>query len=171
MTERLTPRQQAFADEFLISSNAKQAYLKAGYKAKSDSVAEVEGSRTLRIPKVKRYLDKRLEEISGPKVMDATEAMERLTKIARGEEYETVYVSSPLGVETKQKESDIKARITAIKEILRRYPQSDNIKELQAKKMELEVELTKRKLEHLDDSAVSDEITFIDDVPEGDSDE
>ena len=34
-TDPLTPKQQAFVDEYLISGNQTQAYIKAGYSPKS----------------------------------------------------------------------------------------------------------------------------------------
>lgn len=171
MAEKLTIKERLFAEEYAKTGNITQSYISAGYKAKNENSASTLGSRLLRKRRVKAYVNDIGKKVSSKAIMDVTEALERLTRIGRGEEKETVQISSPLGVEERQKEADIKARISAIKEILKRYPESDTIKELQAKKLEYEIELTKRKLEHLDDSAVTDEITFIDDVPRSDSDE
>ncbi|MEJ6348793.1 terminase small subunit [Holzapfeliella sp. He02] len=171
MTGKLTPKQKQFADEYIKSGNITHSYIKAGYEVKNEKTANAAGRRLLGNVGVKSYIDGVLGDISKRTIMDASEALEILTRIGRGEEKETVYISSPLGVEEKQKEADIKTRISAIKEILKRYPETDSIKESQAEKLRYEIELLKRKLEHLDDSTVSDEITFIDDVPEGDSDE
>lgn len=171
MTGKLTPKQKQFADEYIKTADATRSYFKAGYKAKNEETAYASASRMLRNVKVKAYIDSVLNDISKRTIMDASEALEILTRIGRGEEKETVYISSPLGVEEKQKEADIKTRISAIKEILKRYPETDSIKESQAEKLRYEIELLKRKLEHLDDSAVTDEITFVDDVPGGDNNE
>ncbi len=50
------PRQQAFADLILTGCNQTDAYLKAGYKAKSRTVAEVCASRLLLNDKVASYI-------------------------------------------------------------------------------------------------------------------
>jgi phage terminase small subunit len=51
----LNPRQRRFADFYLISLNATDAYKKAGY-AGNDAVAASEGSKLLRHPKVAAYI-------------------------------------------------------------------------------------------------------------------
>lgn len=55
VAEGLNPRQRRFADFYLISLNATDAYKKAGY-AGNDSVAAVEGHRLLINPKVAAYI-------------------------------------------------------------------------------------------------------------------
>ena len=57
----LSPKQQRFADEWLIDMNATAAAIRAGYSPKS---AEQQGSALLRNPKVRAYIDTRLAEIS-----------------------------------------------------------------------------------------------------------
>jgi phage terminase small subunit len=53
MGERpLTPKQQRFIDEYLIDLNATDAYRRAGYAARTDTVARVGGSRLLAKPNI-----------------------------------------------------------------------------------------------------------------------
>ena len=58
---KLSPKQQRFADEYLIDLNATQAAIRAGYSPKS---AEQQGSRLLRNAKVRAYIDERMAEHS-----------------------------------------------------------------------------------------------------------
>ena len=53
----MTERQKIFADHYIISLNATEAYKKAYPKIKSIKTAEVNGSKLLRNTKVKAYID------------------------------------------------------------------------------------------------------------------
>lgn len=89
----MTNKQRQFADEYLIDLNATRAY-KAVYKnIKNDHVAETNGNRLLRNAEVKKYIDEQLQKISDEKIADATEVMQYLTSVLRGESLsETVVV-------------------------------------------------------------------------------
>ncbi len=52
----LSPKQERFIEEYLLDLNAKQAAIRAGYAPGS---AEVQGSRLLRIDKVRHIIDER----------------------------------------------------------------------------------------------------------------
>ncbi len=56
----LTPKQQRFADEYLIDLNATAAYKRAGYKAQGNA-AEVTASQLLSNPKVAAYVATRMK--------------------------------------------------------------------------------------------------------------
>lgn len=60
----LTKLQQRFADEYLADPqlNATASYKRAGFSAKTDSVAAVESSKLLRIPKIQAYIAERMKE-------------------------------------------------------------------------------------------------------------
>lgn len=58
MGEVITPKQQAFIDEYLIDRNGKQAAIRTGYSPKT---AEQQASRLLSNVKVKAALEKALE--------------------------------------------------------------------------------------------------------------
>ncbi|MGB2575073.1 terminase small subunit [Leuconostoc citreum] len=80
----------------------------------------------------------KLTPIASNSVMGYTEAVEILTSIARGELKETVVVGTPIGVEEVKKEADLKTRISALKEIMKRYPGNDKLVEQQIRKISAE---------------------------------
>ena len=77
--------------------------------------------------------------------MDATEAVELLTSIARGETKETVYIGTADGVYEKHKEADLKTRISATKEILKRYPDNNKLVEQQIRKLKADADIAESK--------------------------
>lgn len=138
MKRKLTPKQQKFADSYIETGNATQAAIDAGYSKKT---AKSVGSENLTKPDIKSYIEERMQEIADNSIMDAREAIELLTKIARGEEKETVVISSPEGIYETQKEADIKTRISAVKEILKRYPDNDELLRAQIRKLNAEADI------------------------------
>jgi phage terminase small subunit len=89
----LTEKQKRFADEYLIDLNATRAYKAAYPNVKKDETARVNGSRTLTNANVKKYIDKKLEEIKSEKTADAQEVMEYLTSVMRREKNEFIVVT------------------------------------------------------------------------------
>ena len=87
ITQKLTQKQQRFVDEYIISGNATQAAIKAGYSKKT---AKQMGTENLAKPIVKTAIEKRNEEIQSEKTADMTEVMEYLTSVMRGEQTESV---------------------------------------------------------------------------------
>lgn len=87
----LTLKQQKFADEYIISGNATDAYKKAYPNIKNDATAAQAGSRLLRNVNVSKFLAERTESIRNSKIMDQQEVLERFTAIARGEPKKGVY--------------------------------------------------------------------------------
>ncbi|QOY98387.1 terminase small subunit [Leuconostoc citreum] len=146
---RLTPKQKKFADEYIKTGNATQSAIEAGY---SKRTAQVIGAENLSKPMVKTYIDERMAEIASKRVMSYTEAVELLTSIARGEEKETVVVATPVSVEKVEKEADLKTRISALKEILKRYPNNDKLIEQQIRKLSAEADIAQKKAELLSGS-------------------
>ncbi|WP_436670312.1 terminase small subunit [Lactiplantibacillus argentoratensis] len=142
MKRKLTPKQRKFADEYIKSGNAADAARKAGYSKRS---ARSVGQENLTKPDIKQYIDEQMAEIASRRIMDATEAVELLTRIARGEEKETVISSTPEGVYESQKEADLKTRISAVKEILKRYPGDDRLVKAQIRKAESEADIAESK--------------------------
>ena len=156
---KLTEKQKRFADEYIKSGNATQAAIKAGYSKKT---AKIVASQNLTKLNVKSYIDDRMKVIEDNRIMTAKEAVELLTGIGRGEVKETVVVASPMGVETVEKEADLKTRISAIKEILKRYPDNDKLMEQQLRKLAAEADLAEAKAkEYIEDSSDYDEIHLV----------
>lgn len=76
---KLTPKQQRFADEYLIDLNATQAAIRAGYSPKS---AEQQGSRLLSNAKVRAYIDERMAEHSKRTGVNQERIIRELARIA-----------------------------------------------------------------------------------------
>lgn len=87
MKKNLTQKQQRFVDEYIISGNATQAAIKAGYSKKT---AKQSGAENLAKPYLKAAIEKRNAEIQSEKTADMTEVMEYLTSVMRGEQTESV---------------------------------------------------------------------------------
>lgn len=85
--QKLTVKQQKFADEYIISGNATQAAELAGYAKRS---AHSIGAENLQKPAIASYIESRLKEISDGKIADQQEILEYLTATMRGEETESV---------------------------------------------------------------------------------
>lgn len=91
---KLTLKQQKFADEYIISGNATQAAIKAGYKEKT---AYQTGAENLRKPQIKSYIDERLKEIESKKTATHQEVIEYLTSVMRGEQREQTLIGRGQG--------------------------------------------------------------------------
>lgn len=133
---KLSEKQKRFADEYIKTGNATQSAKVAGYKQ-----PHVQGSQNLEKLSVKTYIDEKLEQLASERIMSAQQALELLTKIAKGEEKETVIVGTPDGVYESEKEADLKTRIAAIKEILKRYPAENPLTQAQIRKIEAEADI------------------------------
>lgn len=94
MIKKMTIRQQKFCDEYLINCNATQSAINAGYSKKS---AYSIGEQNLKKPEIRAYIGKRLEEIKADNIADATEVIEFLTSVMRGESTASVVVVEGMG--------------------------------------------------------------------------
>lgn len=145
----MTPKQRKFADEYIQSGNATRSAIKAGYSKKT---AYSVGSENLTKPDIKNYISERMNGLSSHNIMDAKEAIETLTSMGRGEIKETVVIATPQGVEVVEKEPDIKTRISAIKEILKRYPDNDKLMAQQLRKATAEADIAEIKSKSMADN-------------------
>lgn len=82
---KMTIKQQRFADEYIISGNATEAAILAGY---SEKYAGQNADKLLKNTKIKNYIEERLEELDSEKIADQKEILQYLTSILRGEETE-----------------------------------------------------------------------------------
>lgn len=115
----MTPRQQKFCDEYLISGNATDAAIKAGYSAKT---ARQMGSENLAKPDIKAYIESQLAQLHSEKIADAGEVLEYLTSVMRGEYTEEVPLLCGDGCqELTAKEVGAKERIKAAELIGKRF--------------------------------------------------
>lgn len=84
---KLTEKQKRFADEYIISGNATQSAIKAGYSKKT---ARFVAAENLTKPNIKNYIDERLAKLESKRIANAQEVLEYLTGVMRGDEKEEV---------------------------------------------------------------------------------
>jgi len=87
---RLTEKQKRFADYYIETGNATEAAIKAGY---SQRTARFIGAENLTKPNIKLYIEQRLKELEDERIADATEVLQYLTSVMRGEITETRYIA------------------------------------------------------------------------------
>lgn len=75
----LTPKQQRFAEEYLIDLNATQAAIRAGYSPKT---AVEQGSRLLANVNIRAYIDERMAVLSRRTGVNQERIMRELARIA-----------------------------------------------------------------------------------------
>ena len=139
----LTAKQRKFADNYIKLGNAKQAAIKT---------AKVIGNENLTKPNLKAYIDERLNELSNSKIATAEEILEYLTSVVRGEQVEDVVTNKGIFHDVPVGAKD---RLTAAKEILKRYPY-DPISKVQLKKIEADIKLIEARTKILDSANDAD---------------
>ncbi|MCT4410259.1 terminase small subunit [Leuconostoc falkenbergense] len=155
---KLTPKQKKFADEYIKTGNAMQSAITAGYskeyaKARSSKMSENVG--------IKSYIEKRMEQIASPNILTAEQILERLTGIVIGEITETVVVATPIGVEKTEKTADFKTQISAMRDIMKRYPNNDKLIEQQIRKLSAEADIAEANAREVTDNGTANEIRVI----------
>ena len=128
---KLTTKQQKFADEYIISGNATQAAIEAGYSKKT---ANRIGSENLSKLDIKNYIDERLKEIESAKTATQQEVWEYLTSVMRGEQCEQTLIGRGQGFqEITNIDVGAKDRLKAA-EILNKVYQARESKQDETKK-------------------------------------
>ena len=122
----MTDKQRKFCDEYLIDCNATRAYKVAYPHVKNDNVAHACSAKLLRNATVKKYIDEQLEKISSQKIADATEVMEYLSSVLRGETQSEVIVVEGMGMglstaKSVKKSPDEKERLKAAELLGKRF--------------------------------------------------
>lgn len=113
--DRLTQQQKAFADYVLETGNQTEAYLKAYQNVKKNDTAAAAASRLLRNVKVSAYIAERQKQIEDSRIANVTEILQFFSSVMRNEEKDQFGLDASL--------SD---RITAGKELMKRYEKSDD---------------------------------------------
>lgn len=139
---KLTAKQHAFIDEYLIDLNATQAAIRAGYSKKT---AAVIGRENLTKPNIKTAIEKRLAEKESSLIAKQDEVLKYLTSVMRGETQEEVLRGVDVGVQEKTHiEVSARDRIKAAELLGKRYGTfTDNVN-------------------------VEGTVKIVDDIPEGD---
>lgn len=94
---KLTIKQKRFVDEYIISGNATDAAIKAGY---SKRTAKSIGAENLTKPDIVNALREKEREIQSKKIAKQEEVLEYLTSILRGEETQQTLIGVGKGAQT-----------------------------------------------------------------------
>ena len=108
---KLTPKQKAFADEYLICGNATEAAKKAGYNPKS---ARQIATENLAKPSISAYIAERQKQIEDSRIANIKEVLEFYSSVLRGEIKDQFDMDASL--------SD---RLAAGRELMKRYEKAD----------------------------------------------
>lgn len=153
---KLTAKQRLFADEYIKSGNATQSAIKAGY---SDNYAKHRVDKLLLNVGVKSYIDAKMAEIESHKIADAKEVLQFYTRVLREEETEEVALPAGDDVVTVEKKPSFKDRLTAAKELMKRYPLSDPMVQAELRKLNAEADIAEQKAQQLSNN-VADDLTI-----------
>lgn len=153
MEYKLTNKQQKFADEYIRTGNATKSALEAGYSLKT---AQRMGSENLSKPLIKSYINSVMEKLESAKIATAKETLEYLSSVMRGEQTEDVVTNKGVFQNIPVSAKD---RITAAKEILKRYP-SDPISKAQLRKLNADADVSEAKAKQLKEGTSLDGVTI-----------
>lgn len=115
MAKKLTIKQQKFIEAYIVSGNATQAAIEAGYSKKT---AGSVGAENLKKPEIFSALAKRTEELKTERIVSQQEVMEFISATQRGEVKETVVTPSGIKVLVPPKITD---RLKAAELMGKRY--------------------------------------------------
>lgn len=101
LAKLMSEKQKAFCDHYITTLNATEAAKMAGYSEKS---ARAMGCENLTKPYIKEYIDLRLAELEESRVADATEVLQYLTRVMRGEEKDQFDMDASLQDRTRAAE-------------------------------------------------------------------
>lgn len=115
----MNERQRRFADEYIISGNATDAAIKAGYSSK---YANTNASKLLQNTTIKSYIDERLAQLASEKIATQEEVLTYLTSVMRGETQEQTLCSiGELGQQVIDIDVGAKDRIKAAELLGKRH--------------------------------------------------
>ena len=98
---KLTKKERIFADEYIKNTNATQSAIKAGY---AENSASVTGSKMLRKPNVRQYIDEVMNERSKNTIATADEVLQYLSRVMNGEEKDAFGLDVSVADRTKAAE-------------------------------------------------------------------
>lgn len=116
---KMTLKQQRFADEYIITGNATQSAVKAGY---SQKYANTNASKLLQNTTIKNYIDVRLAKLESEKIATQEEVLQYLTSVMRGEKTEPLLVLDGEGTQKViQAVPNVQSRTRAAELLGKRY--------------------------------------------------
>lgn len=120
---KLTAKQKLFCDEYIISLNATQAAIKAGYSKKT---ARKIAAENLTKPVIQNYISERMKQKESSLIATQDEVLQYLTSVLRGESQTTDIVLVGMGdgyqeVQEVEKKPSEKDRLKAAELLGKRY--------------------------------------------------
>ena len=116
---KMTLKQQRFADEYIITGNATQSAIKAGYSSK---YANTNANKLLQNTTIKNYIDVRLAKLESEKIATQKEVLQYLTSVMRGEKTEPLLVLDGEGTQKViQAVPNVQSRTRAAELLGKRY--------------------------------------------------
>lgn len=146
ISDKLTAKQRKFADEYIKTGNATQSAIKAGY---SEKYANTNANKLLQNTTIKAYIKSHLNSLSSAKIADAQEVLEYLSSVMRGEQKEDVVSSQGL---FKDVPVSAKDRISAAKELIKRYPSFDPMEKQKLKKLTADARISEARAKAMEDN-------------------
>ena len=174
----LTPKQRAFADEYILNGgNGTQAYLKVYKNVKNAETAQVNASRLLSNAMVVRYIREKTEMTLLERGLLAQKAINHLTDLAMGTE--TTSRSTVYNNLTEELEQDNvytnsappKVQVEAMALLMKFLGVDDANRDLTRQKQELEIEKLQSQIggNEQQDDKIADFISMLkDEVRDGD---
>lgn len=139
----MNERQRRFADEYIRTGNIYLSARNAGY---SDKTASQIGNENLKKPKIKAYVDKRINDLKKQSIAEQDEILQYLSSVLRGEAKGKEKLGKGQGAEEViDINPTTQERIKAAEQLGKRYGMWTDRKEMEVKVP-----------------------TFLDDVPDGD---
>ena len=119
---KMTEKQRRFADYYIETGNASEAYKMAGYKGKSISTITTNANRLLTNADIEAYIRDIMAKKDKERIASQDEILETLTKVLRGEEEGTELVGVGKGAQrVEQLPPTIEAKIRAGELLGKRY--------------------------------------------------
>lgn len=146
----MNARQKDFCIYYTQLLNATKAAIKAGYSKKT---AMKTGSENLKKPELKNFIADLMSKKDKEKIMSADEALEILTKAARGELTDEVILVVDHLIERVEKRISLKEQIKAVENILKIHGKFEPKNEETKNKENIEsfIKSTKSNTEELDE--------------------
>lgn len=155
MAKKISIKQEKFIDAYIELGNATEAAKRAGYKCKSYTAYASVGAENLK--KLAPFIDKRLQELKQKRTANLAEVLEFLTAVLRGEITETVF--NPISGEREDIRANVRSRVDAAKELLKRYPNK-----LDAERQKLLLEKLRAEIKDMQTDNDDLQVVLVDDI-------
>lgn len=151
---KMTAKQRRFCDEYIISLNATQAAIKAGY---SEKYAHTNAAKLLQNTTINDFIAARMAEKEDEAIATQDEILKYYTSVMRGESRSSVLARQLDGSEAViEKPPDEKERLKAAEQLGKRFGLNIEEVEKQARIEKIKAETARIKGESPDDNNTDD---------------